>query len=521
MVRDRYAPELAQGLKALAESQGATLFMALMAAFELLLYRWSGQDDFVLGTPIANRHHEEVEPVIGFFVNTLPIRARIEAGTSFNDLLAAVKQAAHGAYEHQDLPFEMLVDELKPARSAAYNPFFQVCFALRSAYEDMSLVDSGDWIARWDLYVVFNEQDGLSGQWEFSRALFRPETVERLAQAFAVLLPQLVADPDRALADYELLDQRGAAEMLALGKGPQLDLAQRLFPHMWLEQVRDRPEAPAVLFQDSAISYAELNRRANRLAHYLIRLGAGSELRVGICLERSPDWIVSILAVLKSGAAYVPLDPNYPADRQQFMLEDSGCCWLLGHSHLAERISLPAGIRVLALDGAYLQQAIAGESVEEPDVAAIPPQQLAYIIYTSGSTGRPKGTLIEHRNLALVSAALAQRFEFRGGSRMLQFASFSFDASVWEWAVALANGGCLCMAADDVIKARSAWPTLSPPPRPAMLYCRRRFWPISTRRNWLASTICWSAARLTSRRWPRPGARTGAFSTPTARPKPP
>ncbi|OAI22284.1 amino acid adenylation domain-containing protein [Methylomonas koyamae] len=453
MVRDRYAPELAQGLKALAESQGATLFMALMAAFELLLYRWSGQDDFVLGTPIANRHHEEVEPVIGFFVNTLPIRARIEAGTSFNDLLAAVKQAAHGAYEHQDLPFEMLVDELKPARSAAYNPFFQVCFALRSAYEDMSLVDSGDWIARWDLYVVFNEQDGLSGQWEFSRALFRPETIERLAQAFAVLLPQLVADPDRALADYELLDQRGAAEMLALGKGPQLDLAQRLFPHMWLEQVRDRPEAPAVLFQDSAINYAELNRRANRLAHYLIRLGAGSELRVGLCLERSPDWIVSILAVLKSGAAYVPLDPNYPADRQQFMLEDSGCRWFLGHSHLAERISLPAGIRMLALDGAYLQQAIAGESVEEPDVAEILPQQLAYIIYTSGSTGRPKGTLIEHRNLALVSAALAQRFAFRGGSRMLQFASFSFDASVWEWAVALANGGCLCMAADDVIKS--------------------------------------------------------------------
>lgn len=453
MVRDRYAPELAQGLKALAEQQGATLFMALMAAFELLLYRWSGQDDFVLGTPIANRHLEETEPVIGFFVNTLPIRARIDAGHSFNDLLAAAKQTAQAAYEHQDLPFEMLVDELKPARSAAYNPFFQVCFALRNAYEDMSLVDSDEWVARWDLYVVFNEQDGLSGQWEFSRALFRPETIERLAQSFAVLLPQLVADPDRALADYDLLDGAGAAEMLALGKGPNLDLDSRLFPQMFMAQVRDRPEAPAVLFQDSVISYAELNRRANRLAHFLIRLGAGSELRVGVCLERSPDWIVAILAVLKSGAAYVPLDPNYPADRQQFMLEDADCRWLIAHSHIAERIALPAGIRLLALDGEYLREAIARESVEEPQVAGMLPEQLAYVIYTSGSTGRPKGTLIEHRNLALVSVALANRFDFRGGSRMLQFASFSFDASVWEWAVALANGGCLCMAADDVIKS--------------------------------------------------------------------
>jgi amino acid adenylation domain-containing protein/thioester reductase-like protein len=453
LLRTEYPPELVQALKTLAEKQGATLFTTLMAAFELLLFRWSGQDDFVVGTPIANRHMEEIEPVIGFFVNTLPLRARMDGDQSFLDLLAAVKRGAHAAYEHQDLPFEVLVDELKPARSAAYNPFFQVCLALRNAYENMALIDSENWVARWDLYAVFSEQDGLTGQWEFSRDVFRPETIQRLADSFAVLLPQLVADPDKPLVDYDLLNAQGTAATLALGKGPQLDLGGRLFTDLFMEQVRERPEAMAIWHQDTGIGYGELNRRANRLAHFLIRLGAASERRVGLCLERGPDWIVSILAVLKTGAAYVPLDPNYPAERLQFMLEDSDCGWLIAHSHIAEHIPLSSGIRVLVLDGERLREAIELESAADPDNIEILPEHLAYIIYTSGSTGRPKGTLIEHRNLALVSVALAQRFDFRVSSRMLQFASFSFDASVWEWAVALAGGGRLCMAAEEAIKS--------------------------------------------------------------------
>ena len=454
IIRHDLALTLARDLHSLGEKHGATMFMTLMAAFELLLYRWSGQDDFVIGTPIACRHFHELESIIGFFVNTLPLRARLDNDQSFAELLGEVKKSAQNAYDHQDLPFELLVDELKPPRSAAYNPFFQVGFAFQSSFEDLSLIDTEHWVARWDLYVTFSEREGiLTGQWEYNRGIFRRETINRLAESFAVLLPQLTTDPNRRLGDYALMGRKGSDDVLRFGQGPALDLGGKLFLDHFSQWVAEHPHRTAVTFQDDFLDYAELDRRANRLANFLRRAGVGREMCVSLLLERSPDWVVALLAVIKAGGAYVPLDPSYPANRLQFMLEDSGSRWVITHSHLLNALDLPTGIRVFVIDGSHLQQALASEPEYPPPGVAIAPTDLCYVIYTSGSTGQPKGSLIEHRNLVSVVAALAERFAFTADSRMLQFASFSFDASVWEWGTALLQGGQLCMALDNVIKS--------------------------------------------------------------------
>jgi amino acid adenylation domain-containing protein len=459
--------ELSTALKGLGRDEGATLFMTLLAAFQTLLYRYTGQTDISVGTPIANRNRADIEHLIGFFVNTLVMRSDLSDNPSFRQLLRQVREVAMGAYAHQDLPFETLVDQLRPQRDLSHTPLFQVMFVLDTpAIEPLKLpgltvrpIETHSGTATFDLTLSMTDaRDGFGGYIEYNTSLFEQTTIERLVGHLRTLLEAIVVHPDRSIADLSFLTAGEEEEMLRAWNATATPFPEDACIHHLIEaQVADRPNAVALTYpgngsrQDErqSLSYDELNRKANRLANHLLKLGVGPEVLVGVSTARSAEMVVGILAILKAGGAYLPLDPTYPDDRLAFMMEDAQISVLLTEKHLMERLSsLPIPDSVLRLDADW--DAIAQGSEENP-VSSVTPDNLAYVIYTSGSTGRPKGTMLRHRGLCNLTNAQRRAFKIHQESRILQFSPLSFDASVWETFMALANGATLCLARQETL----------------------------------------------------------------------
>jgi amino acid adenylation domain-containing protein len=442
-------PELAEGIRALARREGATPFMALLAAFQVLLSRYARQSDVVVGSPIAGRNRGETEGLIGFFVNTLALRADLSADPSFRDLLAQVRETTLGAYAHQDLPFEKLVEELAVERSMSYTPIFQVMFALQNAPTGameipgvrMAPRDVDRGTAKFDLTLNLEDAgEAMAGAFEYASDLFDRATVGRMAGHYARLLRALVDDPDARVStarllteDEEALVVRGFNDRTARPSYVRDATMHRLFE----AQVRATPDDEAVVHADGTLTYAQLNDRANRLARYLRTRGVGPDVRVGVLMERTPDLIVALYAVLKAGGAYVPLDPAYPAERVAFMLEDTAVPVLLTQERLVDKLP-PTQAEVFAVD-AHWARAAAFEGGDLEGGAG--PDNLAYLIYTSGSTGRPKGVQLEHRSAVIVLQWMRDELPADLRRSVLASTSVCFDVSIAEIFGTLSWGG--------------------------------------------------------------------------------
>jgi surfactin family lipopeptide synthetase A len=461
--------ELTQQLKLLSQNSGATLFMTLLAAFSTLLSRYSRQEDIVIGSPIANRNQGGIESLIGFFVNTLVLRTDLTGDPTFSELLDRVRENTLNAYEHQDLPFEKLVEELQPARSLSYTPLFQVMFVLQNApLNKLELPDlkispfkMSQVTARFDLTLQIEETAaGLTGELIYNRDLFDATTIERMASHLQILLAGIVANPHQQVAKLPLISHAERQQLLVDWNDTHAGYPEDKCIHQIFEkQVERTPNAIAVQFEDTKLTYRELNDRSNQLANYLQTLGVKPEVLVGICVERSLEMIISLLGILKAGGAYVPLDPAYPVDRLSFILSDSQVAVLLTQQKLLA--GLPdCDIPIVRLDADW-EDIVASDSnldLTTPHSRRYPqgaPLQtsnsLAYVIYTSGSTGKPKGVLVQHQGLCNLALAQMRVFDVRTDSRVLQFASFSFDASISEVVMSLCAGATLYLGTRDAL----------------------------------------------------------------------
>ncbi len=441
----RLPAALADGLRQLARQEGATLFMTLLAGWSVLLSRLSGQGEVVTGTPVANRQRGNVEGLIGFFVNTLALRVTVEDDPTVAQLLAQVKASTLDAYSHQDVAFEQVVEVLKPPRSTSHSPIFQVMFSLNNTpSRSLTLpgltlegMAQGRRSAQFELSLELEERDGnVEGSLTYSTALFDAATVLRFVRYFETILAGMVADAQQAVSRLPLLDETGLAQLASFNATAR-DYPSRLIHELFEEQAARDGAATALICGAERLSYAQLNERANRLAHYLRALGVGPEDLVGLYMERSCALIVGMLGILKAGAAYLPLDPINPRDRIAFMLEDAQPKLVLTQASLSDAIGeLPH----LALDTDW--EAVAAHCAADPQVL-VAPSNLAYVIYTSGSTGKPKGVQIEHGNVQRLFAATQEWFDFGPADTWTMFHSFAFDFSVWEIWGALVYGGKL------------------------------------------------------------------------------
>ena len=417
-------------LEAVARRLGATPFMVLLGAFSTLLSRYGSQPDVVVGTPIANRGRAELEELIGMFANTLALRVDLSGDPRFDELTRRVRQVALGAYAHQDIPFERLVDELRPERDLSHAPVFQVMLALQnlpSAQLDLkgltlSPLDFEVERAQFDLslFLFPRHQGGLLARLEYAADLFDAGTAERLLRHVSNLLDGIVEAPEQRLSDLPLLGAGERQELLAAGNQTAAEVAPRLLHQLFEDRVAERPDAVAVAYEDESLTYTELNARANRLAHHLRRLGVGPECLVAVCLERSPAMLAALLGVLKAGGAYVPLDPTYPADRVAWVLEDSRASVVLTQSDLDQ------------LD-------LSGESTANPEPLA-GPENLAYVIYTSGSTGRPKGVAVRQQGVVNFLASMARQPGLEPDDVLLAVTTIAFDIAVLELFLPLSLG---------------------------------------------------------------------------------
>jgi amino acid adenylation domain-containing protein/non-ribosomal peptide synthase protein (TIGR01720 family) len=450
---------LTVALKSLSQQTGVTLFMTMLAAFKTLAHRYTNQDDLIVGSAIANRNRAEVEGLIGLFVNTLVLRTDLSGNPTFKELLNRVREVTLGAYAHQDLPFEKLVEELQPERDLSQNPLFQVWFALNNApMPAMQLasgltltpleVDSGT--AHFDLSLDMVERgEELIGSFEYNTDLFDATTISRMVGHFQTLLEGIVADCDRPLSHLPLLTEAERHQLLVQWNDTQANYPQNLCIHQLFEaQVEKTPDAVAVVFENHQLTYAELNAKANKLAHHLQKLGVKPEVLVGICVERSLEMIVGILGILKAGGAYVPLDPAYPPERLAFMLSDTQVPVLLTQHHLLK--SLPQHeAKFVCLDADW--DLIAQDSTHNP-LSKITAENLAYIIYTSGSTGKAKGVMIQHSSLVNIYLAWEETYQLRAAqSCHLQMANFSFDVFTGDFVRALCSGGKLVLCPRELL----------------------------------------------------------------------
>ncbi|MEH2239775.1 non-ribosomal peptide synthetase [Nostoc sp.] len=452
-------PDLTLAIKTLSQQQGASLFMTLLAAFSVLLSRYSRQDDLCIGSPIANRTHSYTEGLIGFFVNTLILRNQIKPEQSFIEFLQQTRQTCLDAYSHQDIPFEYLVEQLQPERSMSHNPLFQVMLALENNESpDLSLPGLEiEWLpltypfAKFDLALLVIQSDNqLNLTWEYATDLFEKSTIQRMAEQFEVLLKGIVDNSGQPINTLPLMT---APELLQLQRWNR---TQSDYPHdktlveIFEQQVAKNPNHLALVFESQSLTYQQLNQKANQLAHYLIQNHQiKPDTLIGICVERSLEMIIGLLGILKAGGAYVPIDPNYPQERIGFMLEDSGTSVLLTQSFLLDQLplaNLKNPCQVICLD----EETFAERLKENPSPQSTP-NDLAYVIYTSGSTGRPKGVMIEHRAIVNLSLAWAETFQVQHHSRLLQFGSFSFDLSVAEIATTFVTGACLYLARKETL----------------------------------------------------------------------
>ncbi|HYH81260.1 MAG TPA: amino acid adenylation domain-containing protein [Longimicrobium sp.] len=443
-------------LQALGRGEGATLYMVLLGAFQVLLGRYAGSDDVVVGSPVAGRTRSEVEPLIGFFVNMLVLRTRLGGDPTFRDVLRRVREVTLGAFEHQELPFEKLVAELQPVRSLSHSPLFQVMFTLQNAPRPAGglaglrteSVDAHLATTKFELSLTLGaDARGLRGSLEYNAELFARGTVRRMIGHLSHVLAQVAGDADTRLSALRLAGADERRRVVEEWNRTDAEYpADRCIHAPFEAQVERTPGAAAVEFEHASLTYRELNARANRLAHHLVRLGVGPEVRVGLCLERSLEMVVSLLAVLKAGGAYVPLDPGYPAERLAFMLADSDVSVLLTQESLRGLLPAREGTRIVSVDGL-------GADVETGSAAnpehRVTPQSLAYVIYTSGSTGRPKGVMNAHGAVVNRLCWMQAEYGIGGDDVVLQKTPVSFDVSVWELFWPLQRGARLVMARPD------------------------------------------------------------------------
>jgi len=469
-------------LKDLGQQEGATLFVILMAAFNILLHRYTAQEDIIIGFPIANRNHAEIQKVIGFFVNTLPLRTDLSRNPTFRELLLRVRAGCTEAYAHQDLPFEKLVEELRQERDLSHNPLFQVMFVFQNMsdpplkFPDVKSVPVGihTGTSKFDLTLSLSEwEQTLVGFIEYSTDLFEQSTIERMIGHFKTLLEGIIAVPDQPISTLPVLTEAEKHQLLVDWNDTAADYPRDSCIHELFEaQVARTPEALAVQFEGKQLTYRELNTRANQLAHYLRRLGVGAEKLVGICVERSLEMVVGLLGILKAGGAYVPLDPSYPRERLRFMLEDAQVSVLVTDESLiedggwrpvlspsaklridsAERIEdsgdprssiLDPQMKMVCLDSDW--ETIACGNEQDPR-SEVKPDNLAYVMFTSGSTGQPKGVMITHRGISNRLLWMQDAYRLAESDRVLHKTAISFDVSVWEILWPLLNGAVLVVA---------------------------------------------------------------------------
>jgi aspartate racemase len=421
--------------------------MVLLAAFQVLLHRYSGQEDIAVGTPIANRNRVEIEGLIGFFVNTLVMRTGLGGDPSFRELLGRVREVALEAYAHQDLPFEKLVEEISPERDPSRSPLFQVMLVLQNAPEvepklsglKVENVQGDRKTAKFDLTLLLTEDGGgLKGVFEYSTELFDGATIERMVGHFETLLGGIVRDPCQRISGLPILTEREERQLVEWNETEVEYPRGASIAELFEAEVERRPGAVAVVYEEQELTYGELNRRANRLGRYLKERGVGPDVAVGICMERSVEMVIGLLGILKAGGAYVPLDPEYPKDRLAFMMQDTGVRIALIRS--GQLGKLPEVAEVLCLDSEWgkLNQ----ESGENPGIGA-GAENLAYVMYTSGSTGTPKGVEVVQRGVVRL-VKNAGYAEMGADQTYLQLAPMSFDASTFElWAPLLNGGRCV------------------------------------------------------------------------------
>jgi amino acid adenylation domain-containing protein len=449
--------ELSEALAELSKGTGVTLFMTLYAAFVTLLYRYTGSDDIVIGTPVANRTPQEIEGLIGFFVNTLALRTDLSGNPIFEQLLRRVREVALQAYTHQDLPFEQLVEALQPERSLSHTPLFQVMFALDDALvPSMDLLDltvssysveSGT--TKFDLTLSMeNTASGLIGEWEYNSDLFDATTIERMAEHLQTLLEGIVANPEQRISELPLLTQTERQQLLFEWNNTTTEYPQDKCIHqLFEEQVERSPDAVAVVFEEEQLTYRELNTRANQLAHYLRSLGVGPEVLVGICVERSFNMIIGLLGVLKADGAYVPIDPAYPTERIAYILSDSRLPILLTQQKLVAFLPEHQA-RIVYLDSDWEEIATKHEL---PPISDVTPENLAYVIYTSGSTGQPKGVMVAHQGLLNLVFWHQQTFKITSLDKATQLAGTGFDAAVWELWPYLTAGASIYLVKPELL----------------------------------------------------------------------
>jgi amino acid adenylation domain-containing protein len=456
---------LVEALERLGRRENASLFMVLLAAFQTLLYRYSGQTDIVVGTPIANRTRPKVEGLVGFFVNTLPLRLDLAGNPTFREFVGRVRQVALGAYVHQDLPFERLVKALDLDRNLSHNPLFQVAFALQNMPTHVVQLpglcirfadELNTGTAKFDLTLFVETLDqGPAVMAEYNTDLFEMATVERLVGHFCRLLESVVADPEQRILDLPLLTEAEQAQFSSWSGSGTGYPRDRCIHELFEAQAERTPDAMALVFASTEsggsetehLTYRQLNSRANQLAHHLQARGVGPGEVVGLCIERSPSMIVGILGILKAGGAYVPLDPAYPRERLAFLLDDTRPSVVLTQRHLAERLPLDEP-RLVCLDAEWA--AIAQADVENP-ASDVTPEALAYVIYTSGSTGKPKGVMISHANLCPLLHWGYEHLGFTSADRVVQYLSYCFDWSVWEIFLTLTQGASLFVVCDYTV----------------------------------------------------------------------
>ncbi|MBN3892531.1 MAG: amino acid adenylation domain-containing protein [Nostoc sp. JL31] len=456
---------LSKALLALGQQEGVTLFITLLAAFQALLYRYTQQEDIAIGSPIANRNRSEIEGLIGFFVNSLVLRTDLSGNPTFRELLSRVKEVALGAYAHQDLPFEKLVEELHPERNLNQNPLFQVVFALQNApmtaLELPSLTLSPlpfeTETTRFDLEFHLWEPNTQNGLWAdssegisgfviYSTDLFDDVTITRMLGHFQILLEGIVANPEDRIAHLPLLSESELHQLLVEWNNTEANYPQDRCIHQLIESVAEHNgEATALVFGDEQLSYKELNIRSNKVAHYLKKLGVKTEVLVGLCVERSFNMIIGMLGILKAGGAYVPLDPSYPAERLNFMLEDAQVSVLLTHEGYLERLK-NYNSQIICLDKDW---EIIFQEIEDNLTSKVTVDNLAYVIYTSGSTGKPKGVKIEHRGLLNLVFWHQKAFAVSPFDRATQISGVAFDACGWEIWPYLSTGASIYIVDDE------------------------------------------------------------------------
>jgi len=459
-------------LTALCHAQGATLFMGLHAAFSVLLARYSNEKDIVVGSPIANREQAEIAGLIGFFVNTLVLRSDLSQNPDFISLLDQSKSMLLDAYAHQQVPFEQIVERLQPERSLSHSALFQVMLVLQNNEQgilelpelSLSPVGQSADVAKFDLTLnVFESEQGLNLECEYNTDLFTHDTITRMATHFAILLNALIAAPHENVFKVEMLSAQERQQLLIDWNNTQVDYPKDKCIHELFEaQVENNPDAIAVIFENQQLTYAELNQNANQLAHYLIQeKNLKPDTLVGICVERSLEMVVGILAILKAGGAYVPLDPEYPEARLKYMLDDARLGTVLTQCHLRETTPV-TDQQALCLDDEKFQQQLQTHSINNPDTKqlGLTSGHLAYVIYTSGSTGNPKGSLLKHTSLCNLALAQIEKFCVTPASRVLQFASIAFDAATSELFMALGQGAAVILLTNQAVKSPTTISTI-------------------------------------------------------------